>query len=361
MADFTLPYNPFYLLGRTNWTYEFEYYKNGKDQLMGVDDTAPYFFRVSQDDQKTAWNGDYESDSDNPYKILGTTSTVLLTDSADCIGDGLRMTTEKIVSNEEISQQPIFLFSGETFYSDRDCDVTYQDRGYAAFYFDAPKTGKHEIVDPVSGKYGKQNFYSSDSTAGVNINEENNDYYEGLFKEDLNGDGVIPPFLPGLPSYTPELQENGGKTINGTKKNDEIEGTGKNDAIYGKKGNDKLDGGKKGDDLLFGGPGQDELITRKGDDFLNGGDGNDILTGGQGKDVFKLSKGVDTITDFGKGATSYREKIAVNSEYIDDIEILAGGTGSIIAISNYGSLIISDVSPDVFEDQFAKIFVRYID
>ena len=353
MADFTLPYDPTLLLGRTDWTSTFEYYRNGNSQLMGVDNTAPYFLRVAGDDQKDAWNLKWYHEDIEEYYSLRPDSTYLYEGYYDCGAYGLKTTIEKIVSNQEISSQPLFLFSGEIFDSGDDdyCEDTYTDVGYAAFYFAAPSVDSQN----------KQSIYSSDSTAGVNINEENNDYYEGLFKEDLNGDGVIPPFLPGLPSYTPELQENGGKTINGTKKNDEIEGTGKNDAIYGKKGNDKLDGGKKGDDLLFGGPGQDELITRKGDDFLNGGDGNDILTGGQGKDVFKLSKGVDTITDFGKGATSYREKIAVNSEYIDDIEILAGGTGSIIAISDYGSLIIPEVSPDVFEDQFDKIFLRYVD
>ena len=36
----------------------------------------------------------------------------------------------------------------------------------------------------------------------VNVDESNNDFYEGLFNYDINGNGDIPPYSEGLPIYT---------------------------------------------------------------------------------------------------------------------------------------------------------------
>ncbi|HEX2825286.1 MAG TPA: type I secretion C-terminal target domain-containing protein, partial [Burkholderiales bacterium] len=63
--------------------------------------------------------------------------------------------------------------------------------------------------------------------------------------------------------------------------------------------------GRGGDDALFGGNANDTLLGGSGNDWLVGGGGADTLTGGPGRDFFvytALSDGVDTITDFTRGA-----------------------------------------------------------
>ncbi|NOD29567.1 choice-of-anchor L domain-containing protein [Ruegeria atlantica] len=104
-----------------------------------------------------------------------------------------------------------------------------------------------------------------------------------------------------------------GKTIEGTKRANELVGTdGGEDLIYGKNGNDiifGLDGadqliGGKGQDTLFGGEssdvlaggrGNDDLHGEQGDDILEGGRGNDSLSGGLGNDILAGGRGNDVL------------------------------------------------------------------
>jgi Ca2+-binding RTX toxin-like protein len=80
-----------------------------------------------------------------------------------------------------------------------------------------------------------------------------------------------------------------GKTLNGTRKADELFGKSGGDTIKGKGGNDLISG-EGGDDKLFGGKGNDTILLDAG---------SDVARGGAGKDVFILGAGdVGRIKDF---------------------------------------------------------------
>ena len=81
--------------------------------------------------------------------------------------------------------------------------------------------------------------------------------------------------------------------------------------------------GAAGNDILVGGAGNDQLAGAGGNDILRGGVGADRLTGGAGIDTFDynaINEGLDTITDFTRGAGGDR---------LDIHDVLVGfGAGS---------------------------------
>ncbi len=87
-----------------------------------------------------------------------------------------------------------------------------------------------------------------------------------------------------------DADNDSGRTLNGTRGNDQLNGTSGNDRIRGFAGNDTLNG-NDGNDSLYGG---------KGNDRLNGGAGNDSLTDNQGSNTFNGGAGNDTIRLNGK-------------------------------------------------------------
>lgn len=143
------------------------------------------------------------------------------------------------------------------------------------------------------------------------------------------------------------LEKDGPDGIDTTTPNDFLFGDGGNDNLYGGVGMDHLSGGN-GEDCLFGGAdtdvlagggGKDVLLGEDGDDWLRGGYGADtleggkgddvldydlvetgsngeVLIGGEGNDVFGLSKGKQTIEDFGQDDGGSGNGDVADNDYI---------------------------------------------
>ena len=78
--------------------------------------------------------------------------------------------------------------------------------------------------------------------------------------------------------------------------------------------------GNCGDDNLLGGGGGDEIQGGDGVDAIDGGEGNDRMWGNAGADIFILSKGLDTVYDFGP-----QDFILAPTNLEGDIEFKDGG------------------------------------
>ena len=91
--------------------------------------------------------------------------------------------------------------------------------------------------------------------------------------------------------------------------------------------------------------------------FLNGGSGNDILAGGKNADVFKISKGIDTITDF---SLEEGDQIAVDADKFSDLEILTNPLGALLSVSGLGQMVVTGISATTMEEYFEALFVKYI-
>ena len=91
--------------------------------------------------------------------------------------------------------------------------------------------------------------------------------------------------------------------------------------------------------------------------FLNGGSGNDILAGGKNADVFKISKAIDTITDF---SLEEGDQIAVDADKFSDLEILTNPLGALLSVSGLGQMVVTGISATTMEENFEALFVKYI-
>ena len=253
----------------------------------------------------------------------------------------------KIVRNENINIAPIILFDNHSYVYDKNCYeeecFLISDARPMAVYFSEP--------DGVDADYAYK------SVSSEFINDNNNDYYEGLFDYDINNDGTIPPFIGGIPIYNDEFEELSGKTLKGTKKDDVLTGTKKSDAIYGKAGADFIKGKSKSD-YLYGQSDSDIINGGGGNDFIDGGKGGDILTGGDGADIFKISEGTDTVKDFKLGT----DKIAINDDDISTIEIQKydlSPKSTLITTLN-GNIIIEGVTAKKINDNYYDVIAKYI-
>lgn len=187
----------------------------------------------------------------------------------------------------------------------------------------------------------------------IDITASNNDYWEGSFEYDINGDGFIPDYEPiSYPiSERPEKAYIDGEDLTGNKKDNKLKGGKFDDHIDGKAGNDFIKG-RKGDDLLFGSKGSDRIYGAKGNDYISGGSGDDVLKGGKGADVFVLSSGEDKIIDF---KLKQQDKVAVKEEHIDAIKLEMTSSGLALKIDGYGSL---QLDADLLEVDLTQIIVR---
>ncbi len=153
----------------------------------------------------------------------------------------------------------------------------------------------------------------------------------------------------------------GNDTIDGGRGNDRLFGEGGDDTLDGERGSDSLDGGggedrlhgDTGNDRLDGGPGNhDQLFGEQGDDSLSGGEGDyDVLDGGPGNDTIDGGPGIHDIASYagtggpveinlGAGTVSGAE-----SEYLDGIEDVIGGSGDDTLVGSADSLNRLDGGP----------------
>ncbi len=359
--EYTLPYDPFLLLERASNTHS--YSENGQQILWrgaGVNGSLILDGNQGKPDVEDEVTNRtlYVSDNGVPIKMYidvdnGDCHSLALKDgiggSGDCaenndyIDYSFYIETLSVTERALVSSIPIALIN-----------YKYSESG-DGYEFDYSYSGPTYEPTVVFFKEGTAMGYQESSRES--ITDDNSDYYEGVFQFDINGDGQIPAYRPSsIETYTPKLVENGGKYIQAKKSDDETIGTGKNDEITGSNSNDSLLS-KKGNDLLYGRKGDDYLSGGKGDDFLNGGHDDDILAGGKNSDVFKISKGIDTVTDF---SLEQGDRIAIDADKFDQLEIDDSVPGALLSVSGLGQMLITGISANTMEENFEAIFVKYI-
>ena len=90
---------------------------------------------------------------------------------------------------------------------------------------------------------------------------------------------------------------------------------------------------------------------------MHGGADNDLIAGGKGADIFKLSKGIDTVTDF---KLEDGDRIAVDVEKFNLIAIDESVTGALISVEGIGSMVLTGVSAEAIKENSLTAFVKYI-
>ena len=190
----------------------------------------------------------------------------------------------------------------------------------------------------------------------VSINDRNNDFYEGVFQYDINGDNRIPLYTSPPKNYVEKLSRIKGRNLIGNKDNNTYKGSNKNDLIDGKRGDDILDG-NKGNDIIYGGHGVDQLYGNSGNDFLDGRQDDDLLVGGSGFDVFKLSGGNDTIVDF----RLKQDKIAIPKKYIGNFSIESTNGSATVSVAGFGRLVLNNIGQEQLNKAYDKVFMSYVD
>jgi beta-glucanase (GH16 family) len=174
-------------------------------------------------------------------------------------------------------------------------------KDYITFYFDGQETAKfatpadmhtpmYMIVNmTVGGPWsGKPNAYT-EFPAHLDV-----DYIR------VYSDPSAPP--PVAQDFAPPGRANGGKTLKGGDKSDNLVGEAGDDALHGAAGDDTLSGGEGADfieagdghDRINGNQGSDSIYSGAGDDWALGGKDNDLIYGGVGDDIVHGNMGDDT-------------------------------------------------------------------
>lgn len=206
----------------------------------------------------------------------------------------------------------------DTYIVDNTTDIIteYFDEGFD----DVQSSVTYTLGDNLESLYliGDAAAYGTGNTLDNSIfgNDANNTLSGGAGNDFLmGGDGV--EYLDGGIDNDDLYGFGGNDTLIGGSGNDSLYGREDNDLLQGGTGDDLLMGGSDaltsstGDDNLEGGSGNDVLLGQDGIDKLVGGTGADELTGGTDNDEFvfdigtafkKSTIGIDTITDFTRGA-----------------------------------------------------------
>jgi len=363
--SYTLPYDPFLLLRNA----ETHSYSADNSQITWKGAGTDYTGILSDDDNESeleiAIDGAplYVSVNGNPTKLELNT-----VDPHKCWGYFLRDGLSQ--SNDcHISDDYAYYYYHETLAialrnDESDLPIALVDHKYSSSeswdwgnYYSIHDYEPYVVYFKTTTDRNSNRVSTIKEARQEQILESNNQYWEGVFQYDINGDGSIPDYIPNeYPRYSKPDKDLNGKIIKGTNQNDKLKGKKQDDSIKGKKGDDKLSG-KKGDDLLAGENGSDQLYGQAGDDFLNGGHGDDLLNGGKGADVFKLSRGIDTITDFN---VNEGDRIAIPAEYIDEFVISTVSGDASVEVDGYGTIVIAGLNQQFSGPINAEVFLRYV-
>ncbi|WP_415919529.1 beta strand repeat-containing protein [Tateyamaria sp. SN6-1] len=110
-----------------------------------------------------------------------------------------------------------------------------------------------------------------------------------------------------------------------------------------------------GADILSGNSGANQLNGQAGDDILNGEGGDDILIGGEGSDTFTFA-GVfddDVINDFEVGIDRL-DFTDFGEDFADQIDVQSTDNGTLLSLSDNGSVLLAGVNNFGFEDDFVS-------
>ncbi len=170
----------------------------------------------------------------------------------------------------------------------------------------------YNSIDNLRGSSFDDLLYGDQRSNKLSGGDGNDSLFGGKGADKLEGgDGLD------RAAYTKALERVVVDMTNSARNQGEAEGDSYRDIenLYGSAYDDVLRGdnednaiwGFRGDDVIWGRNGDDRLFGQDGDDLLRGGAGEDVKTGGAGNDIFEimasdLGKGIDTFTDFEKGA-----------------------------------------------------------